>query len=138
MSSIVLNLDTDVTTLTSQQLEELRQACWEKDAEVSHEQKRRDALPFVWEAEVTSVKTLRQVTSTTPTPGAAYATPTSLLDAYIAGDTVTADGKTWYAVGQGAIFTAPGLVDPVQGEAWKEVPEDQAGTDGDGEAEAMA
>lgn len=135
MSSIVLNLDTDVTTLTSQQLEELRQACWEKDAEVSHEQKRRDALPFVWEAEVTSVKTLRQVTSKTPTPGAAYATPTSLLDAYIAGDTVTHGGKTWLAVGQGAIFTNPGEADPLQGEVWQEAAEGQDST-AEGEAAA--
>ncbi|MDO5033075.1 hypothetical protein [Corynebacterium sp.] len=85
-----------------------------------------------------SVKTLRQVISKAPAPGAAYATPTSLLGAYIAGDTVTHEGKTWKAVGQGALFTTPGEADPVQGEVWQEVTEDQDdGAAEDGEADAV-
>lgn len=131
------SFDTDLTTLSESDLYEFQSACYSHADAVNQELQRRAALPFVWASEEQSVKTLRKVTGTAPVAGAEFKQPASLLDAYVAGDTVTVGSARWEAVAKGAIFVAPGTIDPIQGAAWNEVIVTTAGTTGEGESEAI-
>lgn len=111
--------DTELNTLNNEQLQEYLQACWDKAAEISQEQERRHALPWVWASETQIVRSLRTALGTTPKPGAAWAEPSNVTEAYLDGDTVTHDGFTWVATGEGAIMHAPGIEDPVMGVRWQ-------------------
>lgn len=122
--STQLNLDTNVKTLTQKQLEELRQLCWDKDSEISKEISRRASLPFIWESELASVRMIRTAMKNEPKPFDEWKKPTSIVDAYIIGDTVTYKGKRYLAQGQGAHMYAPDEVDPVQGICWAPYEED--------------
>ena len=115
-----LNLDTDVKTLSQTQLEELRQLCWNKDSEISKEFDRRSSMPFIWETELASVRMIRSVMKNEPKPFDEWKKPTSIVDAYIIGDTVTHKGRRYLAQGQGALMYAPDEVDPIQGVYWHE------------------
>ena len=116
--STQLNLDTDVKTLSQNQLEELRQLCWNKDSEISNELSRRASMPFIWESELASVRMIRSAMKNEPKPFDEWKKPTSIVDAYIIGDTVTYKGKRYLAQGQGALMYAPDGLDPIQGFCW--------------------
>lgn len=124
--STQLNLDTDVKTLPQKQLEELRQLCWDKDSEISRELSRRASMPFIWESELASVRMIRSAMKNEPKPFDEWKKPTSIVDAYIIGDTVTYKGTRYLAQGQGAHMYAPDEVDPVQGVCWAPYEEDGA------------
>lgn len=115
-----LNLDTDVKTLSQTQLEELRQLCWNKDSEISKELNRRSSMPFIWESELASVRMIRTAMKNEPKPFDEWKRPTSIVDAYIIGDSVTYNGRRYLAQGQGALMYAPDEVDPIQGVYWHE------------------
>ena len=115
-----LNLDTDVKMLSQAQLEELRQLCWDKDSEISKELNRRSSMPFIWESELASVRMIRSAMKNEPKPFDEWKKPTSIVDAYIIGDTVTHKGRRYLAQGQGALMYAPDEVDPIQGVYWHE------------------
>ena len=115
-----LNLDTDVKKLTQTQLDELRQMCWDKDSEISKEVDRRASMPFILETELASIRTIRSAMKNEPKPFAEWKRPTSIVDAYIIGDSVTYNGKKYLAQGQGALMYAPDEVDPIQGVYWHE------------------
>lgn len=118
--SIQLNLDTDVKMLSQTQLEELRQLCWDKDSEISKELNRRSSMPFIWESELASVRMIRSAMKNEPKPFDEWKRPTSIVDAYIIGDSVTYNGRRYLAQGQGALMYAPDEVDPIQGVYWHE------------------
>lgn len=126
-----LNLDTDVKTLTQNQLEELRQLCWDKDSEISTEVNRRASLPFIWESELASVQMIRTVMQNEPKPFSEWKRPTNIVDSYIIGDSVTHNGKKYLAQGRGALMYAPDEVDPLQGVVWIEQPEERDGDPAD-------
>lgn len=116
--SIQLNLDADVKTLSQNQLEELRQLCWDKDAEISNEISRRASMPFIWESELASVRMIRTAMKNEPKPFDEWKKPTSIVDAYIIGDSVTYKGDKYLASGSGALMVAPDEQDPIQGVVW--------------------
>lgn len=124
--SAKLTLDTDVKKLTKEDLEHLRSLCWDKDAEISKEISRRASLPFIWESELASVRMIRTAMKNEPKPFDEWKKPTSIVDAYIIGDTVTYKGKRYLAQGQGALMYAPDETDPVQGFCWAPYEEDGA------------
>ena len=125
--SIQLNLDTDVKMLSQTQLEELRQLCWDKDSEISKELNRRSSIPFIWESELASVRMIRSAMKNEPKPFAEWKRPTSIVDAYIIGDSVTHNGRRYLAQGQGALMYAPDEVDPIQGVYWHEYVDGEEG-----------
>ena len=132
--STQLNLDTDVKKLTQNELEELRHLCWNKDSEISKEINRRASLPFIWESELASVRMIRTAMKNEPKPFDGWKKPSSIVDAYIIGDTVTYNGERYVAQGQGALMYAPDEVDPVQGVCW--LKHDELTTEGDNEEES--
>lgn len=116
--SKLLNLDTDVKTLTQSELDQLRDLCWAKDAEISNENNRRASMPFIWESELASVRMIRSAMGNTPKPFEEWKEPTSIVDAYIIGDSVTHEGERYLAQGQGALMYPPNVDDPIQGVCW--------------------
>lgn len=128
---INLNLDTDVKKLTQDQLETLRQLCWDKDAEISNEISRRAAMPFIWESELASVRMIRTAMKNEPKPFDEWKRPTSIIDSYIIGDSVTYNGERYIAQGQGALMYAPDEVDPIQGILWIVQPEEYIAEEAD-------
>lgn len=115
-----LNLDSDVKKLSQTQLDELRQMCWDKDAEISKEISRRASMLFIWETELSSVRMIRSAMKNDPQPFAEWKKPSSIVDAYIVGDSVTYKGARYLATGSGALMYAPDEVDPIQGVTWFE------------------
>ncbi|STC97473.1 hypothetical protein [Corynebacterium renale] len=117
-----ITLETPLETLTTAELEAHQRACWDRSTEIDAERQRRQALPYVWASETKMVETLRQVMGNAPKPGAAWKQPANITAAYIAGDTVTHDGKNWQATGDGAIMHAPGTTHPIMGDRWHQTP----------------
>lgn len=113
-----ITLKTPLETLTTAELEAHQRDCWDRSTEIDRERDRRQALPYVWANETKMVTTLRQVMGNAPKAGAAWKQPDNITQAYIDGDTVTHDGKTWQATGDGAIMHAPGITHPIMGERW--------------------
>lgn len=118
-------LDANVKTLTEDELEELYMQLIERQNDIHTERQRRNALPFIWESEVETVKMLRQVLGKSEQVGSPeepveFVTPTSPMDAYIAGDHVLQNGKHFVAKGRGAIYSEPGKDDLLRGELWEE------------------
>lgn len=114
--------DTPLTELTEKQLSEHYSQLLARESEVIDEQNRRRALPFIWQNESQIVQGLRAAgISATPEPGDEFVKPTSIVTAYIAGDTVEYDGKLYEAHGAGAILHEPGVENPVMGHRWAEV-----------------
>lgn len=116
--------DSDLKTLTEEDLRTHRDQCYRRASEVDTEFRRRAALPFIWASETAMVKQVRAAMSL-PTPGAdgeppAWKQPTTIVDAYIAGDRVTHESATWVATGDGAIMHTPGEPDPVMGQRWEQ------------------
>lgn len=130
--STQLTLDSNVKTLTQNELEELRHLCWNKDSEISKEINRRASLPFIWESELGSVRMIRTAMNNEPKPFDEWKKPTSIVDSYIIGDTVTYNGERYIAQGQGALMYAPEEVDPIQGVCWLKY--DELTTEGDPDA----
>lgn len=120
-----LTLESDLTLLTNEELDQLQKACWKKGDDVNTERSRRQALPWVWKAEEETVTQIRKALKKPATRGAdspePWQQPTSAIDAYLKGDQVTHDGKTWVAIGEGMILTAPGATDPIQHDMWRAV-----------------
>ena len=118
-----ITLDTDLTTLTDQELGTHQQACWDRSMAIDKERERRNALPWVWKAEEETVTQIRKALKKPATRGTdspePWQQPTSAIDAYVKGDQVTHDGKTWVATGNGMILTAPGVPDPIQHDLWR-------------------
>lgn len=114
--------NTPLTQLTEQQLQEHYSQLLARESEVINEQNRRRALPFIWQNETQIVQGLRAAgISATPEPGDPYVKPTSIVTAYIAGDTVEYDGRHFEAHSEGAILHAPETEDPIMGNRWDEV-----------------
>jgi len=113
-----LNLETNVQVLTQEELDQLRDMCWAKDAEISNELNRRASIPFVWESELASVRMIRAAMNNEPKPFEEWKQPTSIVDAYIVGDSVTHEGEKYLAQGQGALMYPPTASDPIQGVCW--------------------
>lgn len=130
MSEKKLGLDSDLTLLTDEELTQLQQACWKKGDDVNTERNRRQALPFVWANEETTVKAIRAALSKPATRGEekpeTWKAPTSPLDTWIAGDRVAHKDKTWTATGKGMINAEPSKPDPIQGIVWGEEPAETA------------
>lgn len=126
MSEKKLGLDSDLALLTDEELTQLQQACWKKGDDVNTERNRRQALPFVWANEETTVKAIRAALQKPATRGEekpeTWKAPTSPLDTWIAGDRVTHKQKIWVATGKGMIATEPSRTDPIQGPVWGEEP----------------
>lgn len=118
-----LTLESDLTLLTNEELDQLQKACWKKGDDVNTERNRRQALPFVWANEEQTVKAIRAALSKPATRGTekpeAWKVPTSPLDTWIAGDRVTHKDRTWTATGKGMISAEPSKPDPIQGEVWR-------------------
>ncbi len=116
-------LDTDLTTLTDQELGTHQQACWDRSMAIDKERSRRQALPWVWANEEATVTAIRAALKKPAHRGAdkpeAWVKPTSPLDAYITGDRVTHNGDTWTATGKGMLTAEPGTPDPIQAELWR-------------------
>ena len=121
-----VTLDTDLKTITTATLETHQRQLWERSAECDKERNRREALPWVWEAEEESVTQIRKALNKPATRGVLnpkpWEQPTSPLNTYIAGDRVTHQDKTWVAIGKGTITTTPGVEDSVQGPMWRHEP----------------
>lgn len=118
-----LTLESDLTLLTDEELTQLQQACWKKGDDVNTERSRRQALPWVWANEEATVTAIRAALKKPATRGTdspePWQQPTSAIDAYLKGDHVTHNGKTWVATGNGMITAEPGAHDPIQGEVWR-------------------
>lgn len=113
-----MDLNTDPKTCTEAELNSLYQELLNKEMLVVEERKRREALPFVWASELEIIKSLRGASNYQPSGSTVYAKPANIITAYIAGDEVTYKGKAYRAVADGAIYTAPGEVDPARGDCW--------------------
>lgn len=118
-------LDANVKTLTEEELDELYMELLKRQDDVHNERQRRNALPFIWDSEVVTVKTLRQVLGKPEQAGSSeepveFVKPTSAMDAYVAEDHVLQNGKHFIATGRGAIYLEPGVNDPIQGLVWNE------------------
>lgn len=121
---MAIALDTDVKTLTEEQLDTLYMDLVNRQEDVLTERRRRSALPFIWESDAAAVASIRKALGKPEQVGTAeepetWAAPTSPMDAYIAGDYVTHDGATWLATGNGGIYIKPGVDDPIQGAVWQ-------------------
>ncbi|MDD7587563.1 MAG: hypothetical protein SPK00_10370 [Corynebacterium glucuronolyticum] len=118
-----VTLDTDLTTITTDQLETHQRRLWDRSTACDRERERRQALPWVWKAEEETVAQIRKALGKPATRGAdkpePWEKPTSPIDAYVKGDRVTHDGKNWVATGSGMILTAPGVTDPIQYDLWR-------------------
>ena len=118
-----VTLDTDLTTITTEQLETHQRRLWDRSTACDRERDRRNALPWVWKAEEETVTQIRKALKKPATRGTdspePWQQPTSAIDAYLKGDQVTHDGKTWVAIGEGMITAEPGAHDPIQGEVWR-------------------
>ena len=118
-----ITLDTDLTTLTDQELGTHQQACWDRSMAIDKEHERRQALPWVWANEEATVTAIRAALKKPAHRGEdkleAWVAPTSPLDAYITGDRVTHDGDTWVATGRGMIMDPPGTQPVDQAELWR-------------------
>ncbi|WP_288750572.1 hypothetical protein [uncultured Corynebacterium sp.] len=104
--------------LTDTQLEEHQLQCWDRSNNIDQERQRRRALPYVWENETQIVKSLRAALNNAPKAGAPWKQPENITGAYIDGDIVTHEKKTWKATGDGAIMFAPTEVHPIMGQRW--------------------
>lgn len=125
-----ISLDANVKTLTEEELDELYMQLLNRQEDVHNERQRRSALPFIWDSEVATVKTLRQILgkperSGSPDEPVEFVTPTSSMDAYVADDHVLQNGKHFIATGRGAIYLEPGVNDPIQGVVWNEFVKDE-------------
>lgn len=114
--------------LTDSQLEEHQRQCWERSNAIDAERTRRQALPYVWANETQIVKSLRAALNNAPEAGAAWKQPENITDAYIDGDIVTHEEKTWQATGDGAIMFAPSTVHPIMGQRWIPAPDQNTET----------
>lgn len=118
-----VTLDTDLTTITTEQLETHQRRLWDRSTACDRERERRNALPWVWKAEEETVTQIRKALKKPATRGTdspePWQQPTSAIDAYLKGDHVTHNGKTWVATGNGMITAEPGAHDPIQGEVWR-------------------
>lgn len=117
------DLNANVMSLTGQGLDDLYQALLSKEGEVLEERRRREALPFVWAAEESTVASIRAALSKPARIGQdhdvpAWVKPETIMDAYINGDRVTHGGDTWTANAEGALYVAPGTLDPIRGQVW--------------------
>lgn len=120
--------ETPVKQLTDEQLRTHYDDLLNRQNAVIREQDRRRSLPYIWDNETTQVKLLRDVLpQAAPEVGAAWVKPSSIVSAYIEGDTVTHLDQPWIAVGLGAIMHEPGTADPVMGERWDLVEADAEG-----------
>lgn len=125
-----ISLDANVKTLTEEELDELYMQLLERQDDVHNERQRRNALPFIWDSEVESVKTLRQILGKPEQAGSPdepieFVKPSSLMDAYDMDDHVLQNGKHFVAIGRGAIYLEPGVNDPIQGIVWNEFVKDE-------------
>lgn len=122
-TTVEVTLDTDLTTITTEQLETHQRRLWDRSTACDRERERRQALPWVWKAEEETITQIRKALKKPATRGAdspePWQQPTSAIDAYVKGDQVTHDGKTWVATGNGMILTAPGVTDPIQHDLWR-------------------
>lgn len=123
---MAIALDADVKTLTEEQLDTLYMNLVDRQQAVLDERNRRDALPFIWASDAAAIASIRKALGKPEQVGtveepAAWAAPTSPMDAYIQGDYVTHDGAMWQAVGRGGIYVEPGVNDPIQGAVWQNV-----------------
>lgn len=128
---MTISLDADVKTLTEEQLDTLYMDLVTRQDDVLTERRRRDALPFIWEADAAAIASIRKALGKPEQAGTAeepetWAEPTSPMDAYIAGDYVTHDGATWQATGRGGIYIKPGVDDPIQGAVWQKPNEEES------------
>lgn len=113
-----ITLDTDLTTITTEQLETHQRRLWDRSTACDRERERRQALPYVWANETQIVKSLRAALNNTPEAGAPWKQPENITGAYIDGDIVTYEKKTWQATGDGAIMFAPSTAHPIMGQRW--------------------
>lgn len=118
-----ITLDTDLTTLTDQELGSHQQACWDRSMAIDKERERRNALPWVWDSDEKTVTTIRGALNKPGHRGAdkpePWIKPTSAIDAYLKGDRVTHNGDTWVATGRGMIMDPPGTQPVDQPELWR-------------------
>lgn len=123
---MTIPFETDVKTLTEEQLEEFHMQLLRRQDDIYHERNRRQALPFIWESEVITVKSIRAALGKPEYLGedgdiAPWTQPTNPMNAHIADDRVNHNGKDWIAVGRGTIYTEPGVEDPIQGAVWNDL-----------------
>lgn len=128
---MTIALDSDVKTLTEEQLDTLYMNLVNRQEDVLTERRRRDALPFIWASDAAAVASIRKALGKPEQVGTAeepeaWAAPTSPMDAYISGDYVTHDGATWRATGNGGIYAEPGVDDPIQGAVWQKLDGDES------------
>lgn len=104
--------------LTDDELSQHYTQLLERERLVVEEQKRRQALPHIWENENKIVADLRAAGISSYEEGAPFKEPKTIVDAYVEGDVVEYNGELYQAVGRGAIYHAPGTVHPIMGDRW--------------------